>query len=157
MNTDNENILLHPELIYFDVEAEDNEDLIAKLASSLEKEGYVKETYRGAVIEREKNYPTGLRTNGVHVAIPHTDSNHVNKTAIVVANLKKAIKFKEMGLNTGEVDAELVFLLAVKNPKNQVDTLSKLMAVFSDGEKLLKIKNSEEKREIIDILGKELA
>ncbi|WDV46909.1 PTS sugar transporter subunit IIA [Clostridiaceae bacterium M8S5] len=147
-----DNELVNDELILFDVQAKDKEDLLYKLASLLYKKGYVKESYIDAVVNREKVYPTGLNTMGVQVAIPHTDAVHVNKPGIVVANLREPVVFKEMGSNDGQVNAELVFMLAIKNPKNQPKTLGKLMGIFSNGDKLNSIKKATHISEIKSLL-----
>lgn len=152
-----QNELLREELVFFDIKAENRVELLRKLASLLYENGYVKESYIDAVIERESKYPTGLNTMGVNVAIPHTDSIHVNKTGILIANLNKPVKFKEMGPNDSEVSAELVFMLAIKNPKDQPKTLGKLMGIFSDGDKLKTIKQATKSEEVMDILLKQFA
>lgn len=149
--------LLHEDLIMLDYAAESGVDLLGELAEILKKEGYVKESYAQAVIEREKNFPTGLNTPGVKVVMPHTDPNHVNKPAILVAKLNHPINFKEMGNSGNDVAAELVFMLAVTDPKGHVETLGKLMSIFSNGEMLLDVFHSKTKQDLIAKLEKILA
>lgn len=144
--------LFDPKIILFDVEADDSTDLLRKLSARLLEEGYVKESFAEAVIEREKIYPTGLPTPGVMVALPHTKPEHVIKPGILVANLKKSVLFKEMGSGINDIATELVFMLAVNDPSSQVDVLKKLMQIFSKEEVLIKLKYSNNEAEIIDIL-----
>jgi len=154
---DDNNVLLHEELILLNYEAESKEELLQKLSKILKEKGYVKDSFTQGVLQREIIYPTGLNTNGVKVAIPHTDSIHVLKPAILVALLKKSVCFKEMGNGINDVEAKLIFMLAVKDPNLQVETLSKLMSILSDKDKLLSIYKSATTKEVIDKLSKILS
>lgn len=154
---DENEILLHEDLVLLNYEADSKEELLVRLSSILREKGYVKDSYTEGILKREEIYPTGLVTDGVKVAIPHTDAIHVEKPAILVAVLNKPVTFKEMGSNVNDVEAEMIFMLAVKNPDHQVSTLSKLMSIFSDKEKLLGIYNSKSTKEVIDKLSKVLA
>ncbi len=149
--------LLDEELILLDYTADDKERLLAQLAAVLHSRGYVKESYGPAVIEREAVFPTGLKTLGVEVAVPHTDPRHVKQAAILVARLAAPVTFKEMGNSGREVAVKLVFMLAVTDPKEHLTTLSKLMAIFSDKEKLLTLYQSDSPKTMISRLDKILA
>lgn len=146
--------LLHEELVLLDYEARDRDELLKNLASILKERGYVKESYIKGVLDREKIFPTGLNTDGIRVALPHTDAIHVNKAAVLVAKLKNPVTFKEMGMSGKDVSANLIFMMAVKNPEDQVKTLSKLMAILSQKDMLLNLYNCKEKSEVIDVLSK---
>lgn len=141
--------LLHEDLVMLDYAASGSEDLLEGLAKVLKAQGYVKDSFAQAVIEREKVFPTGLNTPGVKVVMPHTDPKHVNKPAILVAKLRQPVKFSEMGNSGKEVAAQLVFMLAVTDPKGHLETLGKLMAIFSDGEKLLEVYHAKSKQALI--------
>lgn len=140
--------LLNEELILMDYEVNDKEELLRGLGTILREKGFVKESYVEGLLEREETFPTGLNTPGVSVAIPHTYAIHVEKPAILIAKLKKPVIFKEMGSGENDVEAKLIFMLAIKKPDQQVITLSKLMSIFSNEETLLKIYNAKEKFEI---------
>lgn len=58
------------------------------------EKGYVKSTYIDAVLEREKTLPTGLDIGEMCVAIPHTDSKHVNESNVALAVLKNPVEFR---------------------------------------------------------------
>lgn len=155
--TEKINGLLHEELVFFQVEANSREELLNKLSDELYIKNYVKDTFKEAVLEREQIFPTGLPTAGVKVAIPHTDAVHVIKPAIVIATLKNSIIFKEMGLGENDIDVELVIMMAINNPSEQVNTLSKLMGIFSNEELLKKIKDSKQVDEVLALIGKEVS
>lgn len=149
--------MFNKDFILFDVEAENKEELLEQLAAKLYNAGYVKDTFLNAVLEREKVFPTGLPTPGVKVALPHTYAVHVLKPVILVANLKKPVAFKEMGNGINDVMAELIFMLAVTDPKNEVALLQKLMSIFSKEDVLLQLKASSDIETTIGILQKELS
>lgn len=144
--------LLHEDLIFIDYEAENQKQLLINLSEVLKKKGYVKDSYVEGILERESIFPTGLNTEGIKVAIPHTDAKHVNFPGIVIAKLKNPIVFREMGNDTGRVEASLIFMLAIKNPEQQVKTLSKLMTIFSKGDILKNIYMSKSPLEVIEKL-----
>lgn len=144
--------MISRENIVIGIKASNREDLLNQLSDKLYRNAYVKDTFKSAIMAREKEYPTGLPTPGVQVALPHTDVAHVKKTGVLVATLKNPIKFKDMSNGIDDIDVELVFMLAVKDPKKQLILLQRFMNIFSN-EKLLKtIKNSKDKNEIYRIL-----
>lgn len=149
----NKDLLIKEELIFLDYEASDKEELLQSLSNILREKGYVKDTFASKIIEREKVFPTGLNTGEVQVAIPHTDAIHVENAAIVFVKLKNSVTFKEMGSGVNDVNANLIFMLAVKNPKEQVNVLSKLMSILSNGEILKKLYESKTKEEVYKILS----
>ena len=80
--------LLKPELVFFDFEATDRIDFFTKLGEKLKEGGYVKDSWLDAILEREKNYPTGLECTSISVALPHVDPQHLNKPYIAIIKPK---------------------------------------------------------------------
>lgn len=136
--------LLFEELILFDQEAEDDEDLIKQIGSIAYEKGYVTKDFYKGVIEREKLYPTGLPTNKVKVAIPHAmERNNVIKSSIIISKLKKPVPFKEMGsLEENYIPVDIVFLLAVNGTKDQLSILQNLVGIFSDDDAMMQLQNA---------------
>ena len=97
--------------------------------------GYVKKEFGENCIKRELVYPTGLATD-FSVAIPHTESEFVNETAVSVLRLKKPVVFQNMEDPERVVAAHYVFNLAIKEKKNQVIFLSKIIRLVQDSKKL---------------------
>lgn len=149
--------MLHEDLVFLNYKATNLENLIRDFSQILYTKGYVKESYASALLSREQQFPTGLNTPGINIAMPHTYPEHVNKPAILVATLDKPIAFHEMGNNNNTVQAKLIFMLAVTDPKGHLEILSKLMSIFSQEDKLLDLYNSSQPKEIIDKLNKILA
>lgn len=143
---------LNKQLIFTDLEAENCEDVLDQVGEALIKEGYCRDTYKEALKIREADYPTGLDIDGIGVAIPHTDVSHVNKQGTAIAVLKKPVTFVQMGTDDETTEVRLVFMLAVKEPKTQIDRLQAILGIIQDKEtlkKLLEVKNREEIIEII--------
>ena len=84
------------DLVTLDMEAKTSREVIENLGKLLLDKNDVKDTYIDAVIAREEELPTGLAIGDFYVAIPHTDSNHVNKSSIAIATLKSPVVFSEM-------------------------------------------------------------
>ncbi|MGX9755865.1 PTS sugar transporter subunit IIA [Clostridioides difficile] len=144
---------MNVDLISLGLEANDYESIIRELGNKMYQKEYVKNTYINAVLEREKTLPTGLNIGEMCVAIPHTDSQHVNESNVAVGILKNAVKFNSMIDPTDRLDVELVFLLAVKNPDSQVKLLKDLMSVFQNIKLLRDIKNASTKEEVAELLN----
>ena len=98
------------------------EDAISLTYLKLMKEGYVKETFLKACIDREKEFPTGLPTE-IPIAIPHTFAHHVVATAICVLKPDKPVRFASMENPEDTINAEFIFNLALKNEGDQVKML----------------------------------
>ena len=144
--------LLHEDLVLFDVEAADREELLTKLANVLREKGYVKDSYPQAILEREAAYPTGLNTKGVAIAMPHAV-----EAAILVARLKHPVTFKEMGGSGKDVQARLVFMLSVDDPEGHVIMLGKFMSIFCDEEKLVDLYKTNDPKAVVEKLSKVIA
>ncbi|HIX84571.1 MAG TPA: PTS sugar transporter subunit IIA [Candidatus Megamonas gallistercoris] len=149
-------ITLKNELILLDVEAQNQFNLLEKVAENLHQLGYVKDTYKNAVIEREKVFATGLPTLMGGVAIPHTDIQHVNTPAISIARLKNPVDFVIMGDDTATVAVDLIFMLAMKEEHAQLELLQSLMGILQDEEALSFIKKAQTKEDIRKFVSEKL-
>lgn len=147
-----ENELIKKDLIFIDKSFTDQKDLLMQLSEILEEEGYVKSTFLENILSREKQYPTGLDTGEIKVAIPHTDSENVLKPCLALCTLEKPVNFKQMDDMDKEIPVDIIFMLAIKDPKLQVPTLTNLMSIFSQSDVLEEIHKSKSKNEIYEIL-----
>lgn len=144
--------LVSKELIFLDYKASDREDLITKMSIYAKEKGYVKETFLDAILKRESVFPTGLKGESLTIAIPHTDSVHVEKPGIFFTRLEDTVTFKEMGIGVNDVDVKLVFMLLIKDPKEQVSMLSNLMGIFAQEDKVNILTNSKDQDEVYETL-----
>lgn len=143
------------ELIVIDLDVDNSEEAIKYLGDILNKGGYVKESFVKAVIAREKEFATGIPTEPLGIAIPHTDGIHVIKMAVAVGVLRKPIKFGIMG-GYGEIDVDLVFLMALMDCESQISMLQSFCEFFQRSREIEKIRNAIDKDNILEILNSEL-
>ena len=124
----------------------DNYEALETIAQLLLDKGLVKNSYIKAIKEREKTFPTGLKFENYAIAIPHTDSEHVNSEAIVINILERPVKFGQMGAEDLYTDVNIIVMLAIKNKEKQVPYLQALIEIFQDKEKvnmLLEYQNND--------------
>ena len=150
------NLYFNESTILLDLEGSTKEDVLRLMARDLEGKGFVKSTFEEAIIAREAEYATGLPTNGVSVAIPHTDIEHVNKKAISLAVLKDTVEFGIMGDPEETTPVKLVFMLAMDETDSQLGLLTKLMQVFQDEEVLQFLASEKDKTKLTELLVSKL-
>jgi len=122
------------------------------MADVMFQEGYVNEGFHNAIIRREENFPTGLPTGEINVAIPHTDPEYVNRPAVCLGILDSPVKFNVMGMENETVLVSVLFMLAIKKKEDQLGLLQKLIATCQDQE-MLKVIQSGDKKKIDEVLG----
>ena len=144
----------HRELIMVDVEAKNYEEAIKKVGKKLYDNGYVKDTYIGAVVSREGLFPTGLHLDGIDIAMPHTAGEHVNIPAVCVAKLKNPVVFSHMGDPDTKVNATLLFMMAIKNPDEQIETLQTVMGIFTNQEAIAELNAAKTEEELYNVANK---
>ena len=121
------------EVILFNQDASDNVSTLTQLADSMYAKGVVTSEYRDALLKREASFPTGLMTQTIGVAIPHTDPDKVIEPQIGFMSLKYPLTFHQMGDNA-EIQVKLIFMLALKKSDDQLSMLQKLMVLFQNQE-----------------------
>ena len=131
--------------------AETNTEVLKQMCEHLCQKGIVKDTYCGAILEREKNYPTGLNTHGINVAIPHADVCHVNTASLCVAVLDPAVDFHAMDEPEDAVAVSLVIMLVLTEPHGHLEMLQKIGGVVQNQGGGKKIMTSEVKGAIVKV------
>ncbi len=145
-----------PRLIEINVKAARQEDVLKILADDLKALDYVHDDFYEHVIQREKDFPTGLPTS-IPMALCHTEAQYVKQAAVCLATLEKPVDFHEMGTPGNIIKAEMVFLIAMKNPKDQVPWLRKMMDFVKNKQALEFIRSARDKTELADFLREKLA
>ena len=143
MIKDNEIIIIGNKSEY---SLKNNTEALETTAQLLYEKDLVKDSYLNAIMEREKSFPTGLEFENYGIAIPHTDSEHVNSEAMVINILKNPVKFEQMAAEGLYTDVNIIVMLAIKNKENQVPYLQALIDIFQDKEKvntLLECENND--------------
>lgn len=132
--------IINADLVCINLYAENWEEVLDELSHRLLAQGVVRDTFVEAVKQRERQYPTGLPTQEVGVAIPHADPQHVLVPAAALATLVKPVRFRLMENPEEEVDVELVIMLAVRDTKEHVGVLQRLVDAFQAPGFLRKLK-----------------
>ena len=83
------------DILVVDGTADSWEQAIHLAGGTLYENGFVKEGFEQACIDREKTYPTGLLMD-TSIAIPHTDDQFVIKAGVCILRLKEPVDFYRM-------------------------------------------------------------
>src|SRR5262245_7852631 len=111
---------LSPGSVALHYSAADSKDVITHLGTRLFDEGYVRETFVKAALDRESRLPTGLPLSGnINAAIPHTEVEYVIKPGLAMATLSAAVPFQNMISPEEAVPCQLIFVMALDQPKAQ--------------------------------------
>lgn len=127
-------------LIAFDLHALDAKEVIRSLAEKLHEQGLVAAEYGTQTWAREQLHPTGLPTTPFCIAFPHADADGVKQSSLAVALLHQPVKFQNMADPEESLDVLLVFMLANRNPEEQIQTLRSLSMLFGQPEKLVDLR-----------------
>jgi PTS system galactitol-specific IIA component len=144
---------LDERFIILDADVESAEDCIRMMGARFEEYGYVKPGYVDAVLQREDELPTGLPGKQYNIAIPHTNNELVIKPAVGVILPRESVAFRMMGMRERTLSCEIIIPLVVKDSKQQVGMLKKMMRVIQDAELLKRIKNSTSVQEVLNCLS----
>lgn len=142
------------DLCLFNLNVDTQKQLFEEMSKTLLKNKCVKETYLRGITQREAQYPTGIWFEDTGFAIPHTDSKHVIQSQICFASLKKPILFYDMTDMNKTVSVELVFMLAMAQPHEQVETLQNLMKLFQDKKSVKELKECSTIESFNEILNR---
>ncbi|MBQ6560067.1 MAG: PTS sugar transporter subunit IIA, partial [Erysipelotrichaceae bacterium] len=91
---------------------------------------------------------TGLELEGISIAMPHTDIIHVNKPGVTVAKLAHPVEFEHMGEPGRKVQAEMLFMMAITNPEDQIGTIMRVLGAFQNKDAMEAFKKAETEDEI---------
>ena len=123
-------------LCLFHTKPENQEQLFRSMYKELYQAGCVKASYIDGITARESEYPTGLEFNGVGFA-----------------SLDEPVIFQDMTDKNHDIEVNLVFMLAMASPHEQVETLQNLMTLFTEEEKVKKLQELSSQEEFIKLLS----
>lgn len=126
------------------------EELFADLAGRARALGLVGEEYLPALLEREREYPTGLDLP-VPIAIAHIDTG-VNRSFVSVATLASALSFGNMDGSEEELDVQAVFMFGIVDPDQQLEVLKRFARAFPQEDRIRALLDAPGERELIDEL-----
>lgn len=125
--------LIHVDLIDLSVDVANRNELFMEVSKKLGQKGYINDDYVDALNKREKEFPTGLETKSLNIALPHTDTEYVKHPFVFIAKTNRLIEFLQMGDNK-PLDCNYFLFLGIKDPKNQVSLLANLIGLFTNEE-----------------------
>jgi PTS system galactitol-specific IIA component len=128
-------------LIAFDLQVKEAREVIDLLADSMHAQGLVAADYGTQTWAREMEHPTGLPTTPFCIAFPHADAEGVNRSALGVALMRQPVKFQNMADPEEGLDVMIVFMLANRDPEEQIQTLRNLAMLFGQPEKLAELRD----------------
>ena len=143
--------MLHRELIFLDENSNNREELFESISHKLMDLGYVKSSYQVALNSREDEFPTGLITKFLPIALPHADPENVNKAFIAVARNNQEIPMLQMGSNE-EMRTKYFFFLGITDSSHQVILLQKFMQLLQDKEFVDKLVSANSVDEVYTLL-----
>jgi PTS system galactitol-specific IIA component len=138
------------------LEADDAESAIEQLCTPLHHNGAVRDTYAEETIEREHKHPTGLPTRPFPIAFPHAEAEGVFRSALAVATLKHPVNFRNMADPDEDLPVEIIFLLANREPEEQVQALRQLAMIFGESEKLVALREMQDAQQTANWLTGEI-
>jgi PTS system galactitol-specific IIA component len=147
------NIILSEDLIELGINSASKADAIKILADKLKAMGFVYDGYYENVMKREESFPTGLPTI-IPIALCHTEAQYVKQSALSVGTLKSPIEFNEMGTPENLLKVNIIFLMALNDPKDQIAWLQKMVIAFKSKETLEHIQFADDKKELKEYLEK---
>ena len=129
------------------------EEYFQKITKKLMTENMVKEGYFESITKREITYPTGLYIGEQSIAIPHTDYQLSNVTAILVSVLKDSLPFQRMDDPEETVSVNVIQLL-FDSPDKQPQLLKELMNKVTNQDFLQAIMGAKSKTEVLTAFNK---
>jgi PTS system galactitol-specific IIA component len=121
-------------------EETDRDQLIHLLAAEMAKYGMVEPCYGASVLEREKEFPTGVPTMPVPIAIPHSERSQVYKPG-----------------PTCLLNVRVVFMLAASLNDEHLHMIKDVMEIIQDSEVVNALLAAETTKEIEAIMHQEFA
>ncbi|MFT8459932.1 MAG: PTS sugar transporter subunit IIA [Liquorilactobacillus ghanensis] len=129
--------------IFIDRKFQNEQEYFEVIAQHLLKERKVKSSFLDSVLQREKNYPTGLDTGKIKVAIPHTDYTKANTTQLVVTTFKSPVGFHQMDNPNNIIPVNLAIMILFNNPEKQPQMLKYIMKIVQNQANLHEIINTK--------------
>lgn len=139
-------------------EAKTKEELFHDIYQKLLQKSFVKDNFYEMILEREKNYPTGMDMSVVdtklsNIAIPHTEPSTVNVTKIIPIKLKNSIKFNNMIEPDKELEVNFAFMILNESGGEQTNILAQIMDFVTKTEDIGKMFESNDVNYIYNFIN----
>ena len=140
-----------PKLIFVNEHFDSKSALFQKIYQESFDLGYVHKSFLEKIIERERNFPTGLQLETMGVAIPHTDAECIKKEFVAIVTTDP-VAFVSMEDFNQSVAAEIAFILGLKEPHAQLEMLQSLMGLLQNSEVLARMREAHSADDIVTIV-----
>jgi|GEM_PF-4533710 Phosphotransferase system mannitol/fructose-specific IIA domain (Ntr-type) len=87
--------LFDKELIFLNLDVSNRNELFKKVYEKLAEKGIVKESYLDALTKREDEFPTGVVTQFLPIALPHANPENVNLPLLQLFKQKMIFVFNK--------------------------------------------------------------
>ncbi|MBS7578019.1 MULTISPECIES: PTS sugar transporter subunit IIA [unclassified Enterococcus] len=148
---------LDEKLVFRDVKASTNQEIIQFLAEKLYENNYVNEDYIATIQAREAEYPTGLPSTPPGIAIPHANFEMVRKTTLAIATLENSVQFQSMDDKSVQLPIQIVIMMAIGEPHGQVEMLQKVVSIIQDEPLRAQMIAAKTDQELLNLLEKAVA
>ena len=128
-------------------DASDASEAIRLCGTALYEAGIVPANFAESCIEREKEFPTGLPTE-IPTAIPHAKVEGIKENTICFLRLEKPVTFRRMDDDLEEIETDMIFNLAIKDPNEHLEVLQNMMLFLDDEESISKCRELPEEEVI---------
>nr|WP_304358360.1 fructose PTS transporter subunit IIA [Clostridium paraputrificum] len=143
--------IIDEKIIDLEMNCKDKDEALRTLSKNLLDAGYINDLdqFVSDIYKREEIGITGI---GNHIAIPHGQSNSVEKIGIAIGRLKEDIKWESID----DEDINLIFLFCVSNnteyARNHLLLLSEVAGKLGNDKIISALQNVREKEELIKVL-----
>ena len=114
--------------------------------------GYIDENYVESLLEREKDFPTGLSTPLCSFAIPHVDAENVKKSTVAFVKLRNPVGWPSMEDPSIVLDVSLLFFIVLTSNEKHMSMLASIINVVQEEDTVTKLLKAENAEEILNIL-----
>jgi galactitol PTS system EIIA component len=149
-------IIIPEKSVFADLNVPNKEGALKVLTDSLLEQGFIYDSFYESLLEREENYPTGLESYDIGIAIPHTDPKHVKQDSIAVAVLDKPVVFQDMVDKNNSIKVKIIFLLSLSESTKHLNILKQIIELIK-GEGTLKEISTMSKEHLYSYLVEELS
>jgi len=148
---------LHEDCILVKLQAKDAEDVLRQLAERLSSRSCTYEGFCEALLARERDYPTGIPTKTLAVAIPHAEPEFVRKPSLAVAVLDEGVAFRQLDDHDQVLSVRLVFLVALPEAHGHIEFLRRFALALQTNDFLPALLQANDASTVCEIVTTRLA
>ncbi|WP_273478041.1 PTS sugar transporter subunit IIA [Ignavigranum ruoffiae] len=140
---------LRDDLIFLEEAIASDEAAFQFMGDKAQALGLVKDSFGPSLVEREREFPTGILVNDTGIAISHTDPEHIEEEFIGLIRPSQPVSFKLIDDPEKDIPVKLIFVLGLKKAVNQLESLKEITKLIEDPASLEKLLNSQDIKSIL--------